>query len=452
MKIGEKLYIGVDVGGTKILAEVVKPTGAVLSRNREQTPRKSSPKNTLATIHHAIRGAMLDAGADESRIAGIGMAVPGMVDAEKGVVLATPNLNLTGIAVGTLLQRKFNVPVVLCNDVNAGTVGEKWLGAARNARSVVGVFVGTGIGGGIILDNHLVNGYRGAAGEIGHMIVQPDGPVCGCGNRGCLESLASRTAIERDIRLAVKSGRKSLLEQTLDGDLSVIKSGKLADALRKKDPVVCEVVSRAAVVLGNACLSLRHLLDVEFIVLGGGVIEACGDFILPIVRKTLSGDTLSDVFSGKVVRSQLGDDAVALGAVALARQKAESTSLGHALRTAVEYPVLTVRMGRLSVDGKKLDRDVFIRADGKVKKACKKSEEPSRPGPLRITLRQMQRLCKIEPQKVFIGVGKAGKASIAADARTLLKQRKIPLIVLPLREAIEKFQTATERRAIYLNP
>ncbi|MCK5270570.1 MAG: ROK family protein, partial [Sedimentisphaerales bacterium] len=148
------------------------------------------------------------------------------------------------------------------------------------------------------------------------------GPLCGCGNRGCYEAMAGRLAIERDIREQVAKGRQTVLTEILDGDLSRIRSGALKAALSCEDEVAMEVVQQAAEVLGYGCITVRHLLDPEVIVLGGGVMEACSDFILPIVEKIVASDKLTGAREGgKILLSMLGDDAVVLGAVALARRK-----------------------------------------------------------------------------------------------------------------------------------
>jgi len=315
-------YVGVDVGGTKILAALVDSSGAVLGRERCPTPRGGAPKEVLEAVLTLIEDLATASGLETTALKAVGLAVPGIVDPVKGRVVCTPNMNLSGLEVVSRMEKRLGTPVVLGNDVNLGTLGEKWLGAARTAQSVVGIFVGTGIGGGVILDGRVVEGARGAAGEIGHIVMQVGGPRCGCGNRGCLEALASRTAIERDIRQALDAGEKSILTRLADdGDLAVIRSRMLKKALRRRDPLVTRVLRTAGVYLGHACLTVRHLLDPETIVLGGGVMEACGDFLMPIVSDIVASDSLPGAKrGGQVLLSALGDDAVALGAVALAQQ------------------------------------------------------------------------------------------------------------------------------------
>ena len=320
-KSKDKLYLGVDVGGTKIIAALVKSCGTILVRERRDTPRGGPTKDTVDAILAAMAGALAAGGVKPGQLAAIGLAIAGVVEPDKGRVVVTPNMNLSGLRAEAAIRKVYDVPVAVGNDVNLGTLGEKWLGAARKARSAVGIFVGTGIGGGVIIENKLLRGAREAAGEIGHIVMQPGGPMCGCGNRGCLEALASRSAIERDLREAMAAGRKSVLADLIKKSQGVIKSRALKRALKAKDPLVTQVMRRASEILGYACLTVRHLVDPDVIVLGGGVIEACGGFVLPIVRKIVAADALPGARKGgEIVESELGDDAVPLGAVAIAQE------------------------------------------------------------------------------------------------------------------------------------
>lgn len=315
-----KLFIGVDVGGTKILAVLATAKGQVLARNRMQTPRDATQADLIDAFVTVVKDLRRTAEVKASAVEAIGMACPAMVDSENQQLLFAPNVGgLTGLKITGKFRTRMGAPVALGNDVNCGTLGEHWLGAARGARSAVGIFVGTGIGGGLIVNGKMYTGSRDIAGEIGHILMQIGGPKCGCGARGCLEALASRTAIERDIREAIKAGKKSILTELTGGDLSAIRSNMLKKALKQGDAVVTAVMHKACTVLGMACLSVRHLLDPEVIVLGGGVVEACGKFMLPVVDAVVAGDTIPGARKGGlVVESELGDDAVALGAVALA--------------------------------------------------------------------------------------------------------------------------------------
>lgn len=313
-------YVGVDVGGTKIVAAVVTPEGKIKGREKIPTPRGRGGPAVLETIVLAIEGAMRDAEAKKKRLKGIGIGVPGIVDVERGTVVAAPNIPLAGQPIAAKLSKRFGADVRLGNDVNLGVLGERWRGAGHGVNHLVGVFPGTGVGGGVVTHGRLLTGAHGAAAELGHIVLDPSGPRCGCGASGCLEAYASRSAIERDIRAGAKAGRRSEITALNGGRLDVIKSRVLATALKRGDPLVTDVMRAAAVRLGEGCVDLRHAFDPEVIVLGGGLIEACGGFILPIVRAKLAADPLfKRVPACRVVPSELGDDAVLMGAVALAR-------------------------------------------------------------------------------------------------------------------------------------
>ena len=313
-------YVGVDLGGTNIEMALVEASGKIVARNRKKTPRGAKGGEVLKCLLSGIDELLDKTGMKSRKLGGIGIGVAGPVDPERGRVVVTPNMNLSGMKIAEPVRKRFGVKTVVANDVNAGVVGESWLGAARGAESAVSIFVGTGIGGGVMVDGRLVTGARNIAGEIGHMVMDPKGPRCGCGRRGCLEAIASRSAIERDIRQAVASGRRTVLKEMLDGDFRMIRSKMLKKALAQRDALVREVMEKASMQLGYACVTVRHLLDPEVIILGGGVIEACGDFMLPIVKKVLEERTMPGTRGrAKVVCSALGDDAGVLGAVRLAQ-------------------------------------------------------------------------------------------------------------------------------------
>jgi len=319
--MAKALYVGVDVGGTKISAALVRSDGKILAREKTSTPKGAGPKRILRVIEGIVRDAVSEGGRKLKDLRGIGVGAPGIVEPEGGRILAAPNIDLEGVPVAAKLRKRLGVGVILGNDVNLGTLGEQWLGAGKGAENVVAIFPGTGVGGGAIVAGKLMLGAHGAAAELGHIVVDPMGPACGCGNRGCLEALASRGAIEREIRRAIRSGEKSIVTELAAGRLDVIKSKVIAKALKRKDPLVTRVVRRASEALGSACVTLRHAFDPELFVFGGGLIEACGDFILPVVRKSLEGDPLfRKVPACRAVPSRLGDDAVILGAVALAKE------------------------------------------------------------------------------------------------------------------------------------
>lgn len=317
-----KFFAGIDVGGTKIAGAFATAKGKIICRVKSPTP-KNAPPGKIVRIIADLLEEMFDAtDCGKKALAGVGVGIPGIVDSA-GMVLRTPNMKLSGTKLRKILEKKLKVRCAVGNDVNLGTLGEQWRGAAKNAQDVVGLFLGTGLGAGIIINNKLITGSHGAAAELGHMIIQDDGPPCSCGNSGCLEALVGRWAIERDIRQAIKKGKKTIITKLLDRKTDTIKSKVLRKALQKHDALAVKIVKAAAERLGAACISVRHIFDPEMIVLGGGVIEACGDFIVPIVKKIAHKDRFfSDIGGCEIVASELGDDATILGAIALAKTHA----------------------------------------------------------------------------------------------------------------------------------
>lgn len=448
-KIG-RCYIGVDVGGTKILAALVRPSGKILARSRCSTPRTENPEDVLAALLDMIRSILAEAKLDAKALAAIGVAVPGIVDPVSGHIVVTPNMNLSGFPLAERLQAAFETHIVLGNDVNLGTLGEQWLGAAAMADSAVGIFVGTGIGGGIINERKLVTGHSGAAAEVGHLLMHRDGPLCGCGGRGCLEAFASRTAIERDIRQAVAIGRKTVLTRVVGADLSVIRSSVLKRAIAENDALVKEVVGHAAQILGEACVQIRHLLDPEMIILGGGLVESCKSFILPIVQQAIAADPLmKSQTSGRVVVSTLGDDAVVLGAVALAQQSLGKDPLGRAVKKMKRLPTLgEASQGQIAIDDAVYSQNLLIRADGKIAKLVKGAEKgKNKTAPPAIDVETLKRLCKVNPSILLVGVGFEKKLSLEEDCQKFLHKRGVTFETMPTADLPAAYNALKGRKA-----
>lgn len=284
--------VGVDVGGTKIVAGLVNHRGRILERRKVPTPAAGAAV-VCETIADVVFDVLDRAGLGRRDISGIALGFPGIVDPQQRQVIFAGNMKTAGFPFGLRLQKRFRVPVAMGNDVNLGLLGERWLGVGKNTRHLVGIFAGTGVGGGILLDGTLLTGARNAASEIGHMILDVNGPLCTCGNRGCLEAFVGRWAIERDIRRALRQGKKSIVTGLVGSNPRSIKSRVLKQALRKKDAVVSRIMKRVSLMLGLACVSLRHILDPEMIVLGGGILEACGPRMLPRIRAVVRSDPLS---------------------------------------------------------------------------------------------------------------------------------------------------------------
>jgi glucokinase len=321
----DKPVIGIDLGGTKILAGVVNAEGKILGSAKRATKAEGGAEAVIERVARTAREAAKAAGLALDAVAGVGMGAPGPLDPDQGVVLHTPNMpGWENVPLARLVSEQLGVPAFIGNDVDLGTLGEFALGAGRGAQHVVGIFVGTGIGGGLILNGELWQGWRRAAAEIGHTIVLADGPYCGCGNRGCLEAVASRTAIERDIWAGVKAGRESLIPELLKGEeRGRLTSGALAEAWRRGDTLVADVLGRVQFYLGLGIASAVNLVDPERVILGGGVVEAFGEDFLPPIRRVAYQNFINkrDATSVKIVAARLGDQAGLLGAAVYAQRK-----------------------------------------------------------------------------------------------------------------------------------
>ena len=315
--------IGVDMGGTKILSAVIDAEGNILGTAKVPTKADAGTSVVIDRIADSIQKAIGTSGVNETSIEAVGIGAPGPLDPETGVVIFAPNLGWRDVPLKAELEARVGIPTFVDNDVNIGTLGEHAFGAGKGVQNIVGIFVGTGIGGGIILQGELFHGASKTAGEIGHIIVKADGPRCGCGRRGCLEALASRTAMTKQFQKAIKKkGKKSVISKLTNGDLSAIRSGVLAKAIRANDKLTLKIFKKATKYLGIGIGSIVNFLNPEMIILGGGVVEALDDTFLDNIRAAAGKYALPNTLDGvQIVRAKLGDNSGILGAAALARQR-----------------------------------------------------------------------------------------------------------------------------------
>lgn len=322
----DKPVVGVDLGGTKVLSGVVDRDYKVLATAKRATKGETGVDAVVERIAKTVRDAVREAGMDFGDIAGVCSAAPGALNPEDGIVRLAPNIEgWEDVPFAKLLSDQLSgVPVFIENDANLGALGELTLGAAQGVKNMVGIFVGTGIGGGIVLDGKIWRGSHMTAGEIGHMVVLAEGPVCGCGNRGCLESVASRTAIERDIRLGLRTGRQSMMPELMKKDSRErLTSGIIAQAYQARDPLVYEVITRAQHYLGIFIGSVINFIDPDMVVIGGGVAEALGEAYVEPVRDVAYQYAMNrkDARNVQIVLARLEDHAALLGAAVYARQR-----------------------------------------------------------------------------------------------------------------------------------
>ncbi|MBM3823507.1 MAG: ROK family protein [Verrucomicrobia bacterium] len=315
-------FVGVDLGGTKILAGVFQPQLKCLGRSKLSTKAERGPEEVISRIAKCVEDVIDECDLQKKNIRGIGLGAPGAVDPEEGEVLFAPNLGWEKLPLAKLLEKRLQIPVFLENDCNICTLGVSEAEYGGKAKNLFGIFIGTGIGAGWILDGKLYSGFNRTAGEIGHMVLEVGGPKCGCGSKGCFEALASRSAIFRRIQAAVKGGQKTVLTELLGADLEDLRSGDLRKALKRGDTFVQKVIEEAAEYIGIAVANIINLLNPEVVVLGGGVIEQLADEMMAIIVETAKDYAMPGTCKGIAIEaSSLGDGAGITGGAVLARQR-----------------------------------------------------------------------------------------------------------------------------------
>jgi glucokinase len=310
-------YAGVDLGGTNICCALGTPDGRILCQKKSPTRSYEGPEAVLNRIAEIISGAAAEAGHVP---AAVGMGVPGLLDLERGVTKFLPNLptNWRDIPVRDALSSRIGCPIYLLNDARLATLGELKFGSGRECRTMAFFALGTGIGGGIVIDGKLRLGPLGAAGELGHQTIVPNGPRCGCGSRGCLEALASGPAIVGEGVRLMKAGLAPILHGLVHGEASGVTPGEMAQAAESGDSYVREAIVQAATYIGIAVANVVTILHPDRVLVGGGVAEI-GALLVDTVRDTMRAHVgmfpPDDII---VARSSLGETAGVLGGIALA--------------------------------------------------------------------------------------------------------------------------------------
>lgn len=313
------LRAGVDLGGTKIQVVVLDSEGGVIGQCRVPTPQDQGSSGVLSAIINAVNSAVLDAGAQLNDLMGVGLGSPGQIDHAAGTVSHAGNLPdwLGTVAVTSVLRDALGVPIELANDVQVGIMAESKLGAGRPYTSMLGIFCGTGVGGGVVIHDELWLG-RGAAGEIGHMVVVPNGEKCPCGRRGCLEAYAGRAAMEIEARRRVKHGHKTDLFRIMERKgRDRLASGVWAKALAHDDKMAKRLIHRAEWAVGLAAASAANLLDVEAIIIGGGLGCRLGPPFVDRIRAAMMPHLILPERPPQVLVAALGDLGGATGAALL---------------------------------------------------------------------------------------------------------------------------------------
>lgn len=307
--------LGIDVGGTKIACFRVSRDGRVLARETVPTPADDAEETMAAMIGVARRLRTSD-------VVAIGVGAAGMVDANRGVLRFAPNLAWRELPIARRIEEALGSPCQMDNDANVAAWGEWRFGAGRGYRHMLLVTVGTGIGGGIVADGRLFRGAHGFAAEIGHIVVEPGGPLCGCGNRGCWEQVASGSAIGRLGRQAAIEHPHSVVARLAAGRPEAITGRLVTEAARRGDEVAAGILTEVGRRLGEGMAGLANVLDPQVIVIGGGAVEA-GDLLLAPARAAFEPAVEGPDHRApiQIVAAQLGNDAGAVGAAALALEE-----------------------------------------------------------------------------------------------------------------------------------
>ncbi|HZD80689.1 MAG TPA: ROK family glucokinase [Actinomycetota bacterium] len=315
MGAGAGQALGIDVGGTKIACLRVSRSGAILARDTVPTPAED-PEATMEAMILVAKSLL------GPEVVAVGVGAAGMVDANLGVLRFAPNLAWRELPIARRIGEALGLPCQVDNDANVAAWGEWRFGAGRGFRHMLLVTVGTGIGGGIVADGRLFRGAHGFAAEIGHIVVEPDGPMCGCGNRGCWEQVASGTAIGRLGRRAVTEHPDSAVATLAQGRPDAVTGRLVTEAAHRGDPVAAGILAEVGRRLGEGIAGLVNALDPQVVVVGGGAVEA-GDLLLEPARSTYWPSVEGPDHRPRVpiVAAELGNDAGAVGAAALALEE-----------------------------------------------------------------------------------------------------------------------------------
>jgi glucokinase len=311
----ERTYsIGIDLGGTKIAAGLCS-NGEILVKCIIPTPVQEGADGIFKAMHAAVSEVLGESG--QKPITGIGIGAAGQIDPETGAVIYAPNLNWRNVPLAAELSQRTGYPVKVLNDVRAATLAEFKFGAGKGLEHFVNIFVGTGIGSGIVMHGTLVNGASNSAGEIGHTCLDPEGPVCGCGKKGCFEAYASGKGLENRIKDHLRAGQKSMISELVHGDVEKVTGPVIGTAAKAGDELALSALCSVGKYLGLALANVHTFLNPQTILLGGGMM-ALKEFYFPAMEKTLQEIVLPVAAGRRLYElAKFENDAVLLGGSAI---------------------------------------------------------------------------------------------------------------------------------------
>lgn len=308
------MLIGIDVGGTNLVASKINDEGKILSKISVPVNRAASAEKLCADIVSLARSA-----SQNDLIEAVGIGFPGLVDNKTGVVIQTPNMPFHNTAFRELFQKEWNVPLYMGNDANCAAIGEYWAGAAKGCDIAVMITLGTGIGGGLMLNGKLFTGFANGGMEVGHMVIDPDGPTCGCGRKGCFEQYASATALIRSAKDEMLSSPDSLMWKACSGNVDTLQGIHVFKAAGEGDITAQKVLNRYIDYLAIGLANLINILQPEIICLGGGISNAQDTLLLNPLREQVKKYVFDKNAPLSLVRANLGNDAGLIGAAMLCK-------------------------------------------------------------------------------------------------------------------------------------
>lgn len=316
----KEYYLGLDLGGTKILTGLADAQGNIITRSRKETEADLGEDKIISNMIETIETVIQKAGIKKDQVKTLGVGSPGPLDAQKGIIIENSNLPWKNVPLVEKLESALGIKTILKNDANAAALGEKWFGAGRKVDNMVYLTISTGIGGGAVINKELFTGVNDNACEIGHTVIDPEGPLCGCGNHGCLESFASGTAIGREAREAAAAGKSKKMLELADNIIEDIDAVVCAQAAYQGDQTAREIFEKAAYYLGIGLGNVVNIFNTEMIILGGGVMKASDLFLdqaLATMKEVALPGPLEIV---TVTEAELGSDIGLMGAIAVAME------------------------------------------------------------------------------------------------------------------------------------
>lgn len=314
--------LAIDLGGTKIIAALISDKGEMIAREYCPTLADEGPESVIDRMFSVVDNLLSLRNVSQRQLHSLSVASAGVVDIEKGIVTLSPRLpGWSDIPLRSIVERRYSVDTFLLNDANAAALGEYHFGAGRGANNLIYITVSTGIGGGIIINGQLYSGSSGGAGEIGHTTVDVNGPRCTCGNTGCLEVLASGTAVAREAIRRITEGEQTSLTEMVEGKIEDVTAENVSLAAQDGDWLALEVIGQAAAYLGVGIVNMVNLFNPEVIIIGGGLAKM-GDLLLEPVRRIVGERAFRlSAQAVRIVPAQLGDDAGVFGAAAFALEQ-----------------------------------------------------------------------------------------------------------------------------------